>query len=540
MGGIELEIFFGALSFFITTSVAFFIYLKNPTSATNRLFFWLSFVVDLYIVINFFSLHPLMPVPDEQLFWIRFVMFVTSFIGPILVLLVQTFPEQKLVLNLKYTWPMFLLMSASAIFAFTPLIFQGISYSNGQVNPIPGNGIIVFVLDFAGLFLLSFILLFIKYRRATDLKKIQLGYFFYGILFSFSLMVLTNVVFVLILKISSLVFLGPMYPVILMLAVAYAIVKHKMFDIKVVTTQVFVTLLQAILFAKIFIFAGLFEMIGNIFIFGSTLFFGGFLVRSVEREVAQREKIEKIADDLSVANEHLRVLDKQKSDFVSIASHQLRTPVTAITGYSSMLIEGTYGALPVNVIEVLGKVYQSSRNLAVIIDDFLTISHIEQGKMTYKFETVEMKKMIDALVDEFRPAANNKGLFIHFTTDGYEEYNITGDFGKIRQVLSNLVDNAIKYTISGGVEIHITKDFTFHKTRIMVKDTGIGLSEESISALFQKFSRAKEVQKVYTDGSGIGLYIGQELVKAHHGRIWVESEGEGKGASFFVELLSEE
>lgn len=244
--------------------------------------------------------------------------------------------------------------------------------------------------------------------------------------------------------------------------------------------------------------------------------------------------------NLEIANEHLRVLDKQKSDFVSIASHQLRSPVTAITGYSSMLIEGTYGTLPLNVIEVLGKVYQSSRNLAVIIDDFLTISHIEQGKMTYKFETVEMKKIIEALIDEFLPVANDKGLFIHFTTDGYDEYNITGDFGKIRQVLSNLVDNAIKYTISGGIEIRITKDFALRKTRIMVKDTGIGLSKESISALFQKFSRAKEVQKVYTDGSGIGLYIGQELVKAHHGRIWVESEGEGKGASFFVELLSEE
>jgi signal transduction histidine kinase len=263
-------------------------------------------------------------------------------------------------------------------------------------------------------------------------------------------------------------------------------------------------------------------------------------VKSVFKEVEQREKMEKIAKELEVANEHLRVLDKQKSEFVSIASHQLRTPLTAITGYTSMVLEGTYGPVSDKVNEILQKVFDSSRRLAIIIDDFLTISHIEQGKMIYKFETVEMKKMVENLVEDFAPRAQGKNLYIHFTTDGYETYNVTADPGKIQQILSNLLDNAVKYSLSGGIEVHLSKDFGLRKTRIMIKDTGIGLSQETISALFQKFSRAKEVQKVYTEGSGIGLFIGQEMIKAHHGRIWVESEGEGKGSSFFVELLSED
>ncbi|MFA6565414.1 MAG: HAMP domain-containing sensor histidine kinase, partial [Candidatus Paceibacterota bacterium] len=272
-----------------------------------------------------------------------------------------------------------------------------------------------------------------------------------------------------------------------------------------------------------------------------TTIVGIFLIKSVIKEVAQREKIEKIAKDLELANDHLRELDKQKSDFVSIASHQLRTPLTAITGYSSMLLEGSYGKLTKKSIVIVDRIYESSRRLVGTVEDFLNISHIEQGKMSYVFTTVEMQGILRGLIEEFTPQARTKKIEFHFVDDGYDTYNVTADTNKIRQVFSNLIDNAIKYSREDS-EIHIslTKDFGTQKTRISVRDAGIGLSQETISNLFQKFSRAKDVRKIYTEGSGIGLYIAQEMIKAHHGRIWVESEGEGKGATFFVELMSEE
>jgi signal transduction histidine kinase len=334
--------------------------------------------------------------------------------------------------------------------------------------------------------------------------------------------------------------LGQVGMLAMVVAISYSILEHHLFDVKIIFTEIISLILAFVLLAQLLLAVTFTEAIVK----AITLFFVGILlyllVKSVFKEVEQREKMEQIAEDLRIANEHLRVLDKQKSEFVSIASHQLRAPLTAITGYTSMVLEGTYGSVPEKITEVLQKVLDSSRRLAVIIDDFLTISHIEQGKITYKFETVEMKKMVENLVEDFAPRAEAKKLFIHFTTDGYDTYNVTADSGKIQQILSNLLDNAVKYSLTGGIEVRITKDFGLRKTRIMIKDTGIGLSRESIAALFQKFSRAKEVQKVYTDGSGIGLYIGQELIKAHHGRIWVESEGTGKGSSFFIELLSED
>lgn len=388
-------------------------------------------------------------------------------------------------------------------------------------------------------FNIVYYILFKKIQKSTDGFRLQIIYILVGTFISTIIGVISNLVMPLFGN-FSLNWLGQVGILAMVVSISYSILEHHLFDVKIIFTEVVSLILTFVLLAQLLLAVTFTEAIVK----AITLFFVGILlyllVKSVFKEVKQREKMEQIAEELRIANEHLRVLDKQKSEFVSIASHQLRAPLTAITGYSSMILEGTYGPVSDKITEVLQKVFDSSRRLAVIIDDFLTISHIEQGKMTYKFETVEMKKMVQNLVEEFVPRVQGKKLYIHFTTDGYDTYNVTADAGKIQQILSNILDNAVKYSLTGGIEVRISKDFGLRKTRIMIKDTGIGLSRESIATLFQKFSRAKEVQKVYTDGSGIGLYIGQELIKAHHGRIWVESEGEGKGSSFFVELLSED
>ncbi|MCX6738837.1 MAG: ATP-binding protein [Candidatus Parcubacteria bacterium] len=326
-------------------------------------------------------------------------------------------------------------------------------------------------------------------------------------------------------------------------SIIYGILKYQLFGIKVIVTEISVFLIWAFLLIQMVGSSDRLDFITNTALLIVLVIAGLVLIKSVRVEVDQREKIEKIADELESVNRHLRVLDKQKSEFVSIASHQLRTPLTAIIGYSSMLLEGSYGKLSDKAVEVVDKVYQSSRRLAGTIDDFLTISHIEQGKMVYTFTTVEMRGLLSGMVEEFSTRAKDEKKELRFTDDGNGNYNVTADNNKIRQVLSNLMDNAIKYSKEGqSIEVSLTKDFITNKTRISIHDSGIGMSSETINNLFQKFNRAKDVQKTYADGNGIGLYIAQEMMKSHYGRIWAESEseGEGKGATFFVELMSEE
>lgn len=383
--------------------------------------------------------------------------------------------------------------------------------------------------------------LFREYRASSNfLTRKQIFFLTIGTLIAILIGVNTNLIFPYFNK-WDLFWFGPVGTVFIVIFVGYATIRHNLFNTKSVAVESVSFLIWVVMFMRLFLSASVedFMINGTLFLF---VVGGGFiLIASIYKEIETRERVEKLAKELEIANEHLRVLDKQKSEFVSIASHQLRTPLTAIIGYSSMLLEGTYGRLSASAIETVSKIYQSSRRLAGTIDDFLTISHIEQGKMDYVFTTVEIKSLLNSLVEEFTPQASLKNIKVHFTDDGYDLYNVTADNNKIRQVLSNLIDNAMKYGKGGNdIDVSLTKDFGTHKTRIAVRDSGIGMTQETIGALFQKFSRAKEVQKVYTEGSGIGLYIAQEMIKAHHGRIWVESEGEGKGATFFVELLSEE
>lgn len=255
-----------------------------------------------------------------------------------------------------------------------------------------------------------------------------------------------------------------------------------------------------------------------------------------EFNVTLRKTVAEQTADLKKANAHLLVLDKQKSEFVSIASHQLRSPVTAIKGYSSMLLEGTYGKMPKKVVEIVDKIFQSSQHLVEIVEDFLNITRIEQGRMAYEFSNVDIKEMLTALVEGYSFRADQKAQKINFVADG-SGYMVLADAGKIRQVLSNLIDNAIKYSKNKGmIDVRLFKNNETKKIIVSVKDDGIGMSKDTLDKLFKKFSRAEGVEKVYTEGVGLGLYVASEMMKAHEGKIWAHSEGEGKGSIFFVEM----
>ena len=263
--------------------------------------------------------------------------------------------------------------------------------------------------------------------------------------------------------------------------------------------------------------------------------FGILLIRNVRKEVSQREKFELLSKELGAANEKLKELDQMKTDFISIASHQLRTPLTAIKGYSSMILEGTYGDTSLKIKGAVDKIFQSAQRLIYIVNDLLDISRIEQGRFQPALEEVKIDNVLRDVVEELKPNADKKSLDLSFSVSVDDaEVKIKADPSKIRQVLTNLVDNAIKYTPSGYVKAELKKDG--NGILISVKDSGAGMSQETLSNLFQKFTRAKNVAKLHTDGSGLGLYIAKQIIDAHQGKIWAESAGEGHGSRFCVEL----
>ncbi|HLP43912.1 MAG TPA: ATP-binding protein [Candidatus Nanoarchaeia archaeon] len=323
---------------------------------------------------------------------------------------------------------------------------------------------------------------------------------------------------------------------------SYLIVKYRTFDIKLIATQALAVAISILVGSQFFFI----DAFGNLILNGVTLFtsvVGGILlVRSVrfeieakERERDQRQRIEHLAENLKSANESLQQLNKQKTEFVSFASHQLRGPLTPIKGYAESILEGDFGKISEDVRKAAQIIFDSTTTLAQVVDDYLNVTRIELGKLKFDFVEFNFKDTVQMVVDQMRPSIEKKGLKFNVEIDPGFNYQLRGDKEKLNnQVIANLIDNSFKYTSSGEIRVSLSE--VGEKIRFSVKDTGVGISKETISQLFSKFKRATNANKANIHGTGLGLFIAKEIVNAHKGKIWAESDGEGRGSEFIVEL----
>lgn len=318
---------------------------------------------------------------------------------------------------------------------------------------------------------------------------------------------------------------------------AYLIVKYKAFNIKLLATQALVYALIVLIGSQFFFIQNNINKILTAITLLLATGFGIALIRSVKLEVERREELQVVTEKLALANKELKKLDYAKTEFISIASHQLRTPLTAIKGYVSLITEGSYGPVDPKVIEALKKVYTSNEHLVQLVEDLLNVSRIDSGRMTFNFAKGKVEDIIKELYDNFSLAAKNKGLYLNMEiSDNLPEVEM--DRNKIREVVSNLLDNALKYTKEGGVIIKAERivDENKEKIRVTVSDTGVGIAPDEIKSIFSKFSRGKNGSKLSVTGTGLGLYVGKSMVETHGGKLWAESPGENKGSKFIMEL----
>ena len=316
----------------------------------------------------------------------------------------------------------------------------------------------------------------------------------------------------------------------------YSIVRFSLFNIKIFATQALVITSWFTLFALLFVnnIDSARIVIGvNLVIFG---IFGYQLIRSVRREIKQREQIELLAKRLAKANERLKELDKMKSEFVSVASHQLRSPLTSIRGYASMILEGSFGKVPLKAREAIERIAESSKYMAISVEDYLNVSRIEAGNMKYEYSTFNIKEETEKIVKELHPTALKRGLKLKATSTCKGTCIVKADIGKLRQVVQNVVDNAMKYTPKGSITVTTHDDLKQKKVFVTIKDTGVGMSKDTIEDLFNKFTRAKNANEVNVTGTGLGLFVAKKMVEDMGGKIWAESEGEGKGSEFIIEF----
>ncbi len=216
------------IAFIVTTWISALVFFRRKNSVTHQLFFILGILIDLYIVVNYISLHPLW---FDQLFWIRCVMGVTSLIAPCVLFFVTAFPKTTYSFNRLKFYVVFAIMCLSVFLSVGPYVFTGLRYEGNMPIPVPGEGMFVFMVDFVGLFVLSFIIFFYKLRSSVGLQKTKQKIIFVGLLISFGSMAAFTVIAVVVFKVSSFVFLGPLFPTILMLAIAYLMLTYGLLNV---------------------------------------------------------------------------------------------------------------------------------------------------------------------------------------------------------------------------------------------------------------------------------------------------------------------
>lgn len=241
-----------------------------------------------------------------------------------------------------------------------------------------------------------------------------------------------------------------------------------------------------------------------------------------------------------------RKASQQRAEFVSTASHEMRTPVAAIEGYLALALNEKVSTIDTRAKSYLEKAHESTKHLGELFQDLLTSAKAEDGRLMNHPGVVEMGQLVENLTDGLKFSADKKGLAIEFVLGAPTQfidasggnvvkplYYTYADPDRIREVITNLFDNAVKYTEAGKITIGLTGDNTVVQVR--VTDTGAGIPSEDQPHLFEKFYRVDNSSTRTVGGTGLGLFICRKIIELYNGRIWVSSEV-GKGSTFYINL----
>ena len=235
-----------------------------------------------------------------------------------------------------------------------------------------------------------------------------------------------------------------------------------------------------------------------------------------------------------------KIVERIKTEFVSLAAHQLRTPLSAIKWTLKMLLDGDLGEITKEQRGFLDKTYQSNERMISLINDLLNITRIEEGKYLYKPTLADFENIVHFVINSLQEEIARKKIVLDFEKPKTKLPRITIDTEKIRLVVQNLLDNAVRYTPLHGRITILLEIIKFHdkderEIIFSIKDTGVGIPQDQQPRVFTKFFRGANVMRMDTEGTGLGLFISKNIVEAHGGKIWFESE-ERKGTTFYFTL----
>lgn len=497
-----------------------------------------SFAIKLFFAtIFFFTVWTIIDIPlwalnrpDIDLFLWSLQVLTEVFVYVSAFYFAYVFIAQK---DLGYVWKigLVILLAPIIILLPTPYLFPGVDLATCVIAEIP---LLNFLSTYAVEILLSFLILFVSFwgisvqsNRKKEIILFTTGLVVFLVAFSSG-----NIIGSLT-ENWDLAQIGLFGMPVFIAFLTYTVVKFKTFNVKLFATQALVAGIAVLIGARLFYStttAG--TALSAVTLIGF-LVSGVFLVRSVKREIQQREHIEKLAEELQETNTRQEAL-------MHFVGHEVKGFLTKDAGAFAAISQGDFGVPPDGMKPFVDRALVESRHGADSVENILKASNLKKGTVAYVKEPFDLKALVAEAVEKARPFATEKGLALSFTAEE-SSYQMTGDKTQIGDhVLRNLIENSINYTPSGSVGVSIRKDpsTTLGASKLVfaVKDTGIGITEEDKKLLFTEGGHGKDSQKMNVHSTGYGLFIAKNIVEAHGGAIRAESEGAGKGSTFIVEL----
>lgn len=250
-------------------------------------------------------------------------------------------------------------------------------------------------------------------------------------------------------------------------------------------------------------------------------------VTSVQMKVKQ-ERVSTLVILHDITRE--KMADSMKSEFVTLAAHQLRTPISGIKWSLQTLLDGDLGELNQEQKKLVSEAFKTNNKVINLINDLLNVAEIEEGKYLNKVVLSDLKEVLLNVIEDYKQELERKNIKVDFNSSQNDFPKVMLDADKIKIAISNIFDNAVRYTPEGG-KIKVSLSSFKEEVEVEIEDTGMGIPILQQEKIFTKFFRSPNVRKVDTEGTGLGLYISKNIIEAHGGKIWFNSE-ENKGTAF--------
>ena len=325
---------------------------------------------------------------------------------------------------------------------------------------------------------------------------------------------------------SSLEMYGMFGMVIFIVYMSILIVRFKAFNVKLIATQALVWGLVILLGSQFFFIKENTNFILNGIGFLASIILGQYLVKSVKQEIRQKEELAKL-------NINLQTLLKQRETLVHLVTHKVKGSFTRMKFIFAGMLDGTFGEISPEIKKIAEQGMEFDNGGLETVDLVLNVANLQNGIIKYNMQKIDFKEIVLQTIGEKKGPIEAKGLKLE-TEIKNDTYEVLGDSFWLKEVVNNLIENSFKYTKEGKITIGLEDGNG--RIKFYVKDTGMGINEEDKKNLFTEGGRGKESVKVNVDSTGYGLYTVKLVMDAHKGRVWAESEGDGKGSQFFIEL----